>query len=623
MPLPNLFWRGMILTLIPLIVQLSIVCALAYFLHNIKTESVRESKSQELIAQIFTISRDSMELIYSMSTRFEPEAESTEGNPSGSREKTPTVRNLDERVEGALHNSKTDPEMADLLQNLRNVQNRIDEMYAWARRQVYRTRYERITFKNMFFPQLIQTAREHANATSAVILLEQGRQAQNPDRMHKLMNTVWIILAIALLISALLAVFLGYLYVILIKRPLKTICQTGKLLAKREVLPEALSGDDELSSLDRLLHSASDAVEEAAEKERTLIENAADLICSLSADGRIVAANPYTKRILGWTPEELQGKFLHEITVPEESFFSDEKLREARETAELSVFELRLLSASKKIIDTRWSCFWSTSQKVLFCVVHDITESKDAERMKQDLADMISHDLRSPLTSVNISLAILAMGAKGTLEDEQKEKVEAASAQVSNLIELVNDLLDFQKLSAGKIEIDRNDFDLTEAVEKVADTFALKAEEKQVVIDVTGDKAIVHGDAKLFTQALTGLISSSVKVSPQNTIVQINITPEANGYQITITDSGESLPQAEVDTLFYSPFTAKIESVTNRPLLKLSICKLIAQAHGGKMGTNSDHANERCTFWMHIPDSNSSAKHAPNLVFEDISAGVT
>lgn len=622
MRLPNLFWRGMILTLIPLVVQLSIVCALAYFLHNIKTESVRESKSQMLIAQIFIISRDSMELIYSMSNRFEPDADGSIGAGSTEHHKTPSMVILDERVETALQNAKSDPQMANLLQNLRNIQNRVDEMYAWARRQVYRTRYERITFKNMFFPQLIQTAREHANATSAIILLEQGRQAQNPDRMHKLMNTVWIILAVALVVSVALAAFLGYLYVILIKRPLKTTCETGKLLAKRQPLPTALSGEDELSSLDRLLHSVSEAVGEAAEKERTLIENAADLICSVSEDGRIVAANPYTKRITGWTPEELHGRYLHELTVPEESFLCDEKLREARETAELSVFELRLQSAHKTIIDTRWSCFWSSIQKVLFCVVHDITESKNAERMKQDLADMISHDLRSPLTSVNISLAILARGAKGTLEEAQKQKVEAASEQISNLIELVNDLLDFQKLSAGKIDLDKKQFDITEEIEKIADAFSLKAEEKHLVIDVTGERAVAMGNPKLFSQAITGLISSSVKVSPPNTIIEIKVSAINNGYQITINDKGERLPDSEIESLFFSTFTSKIDSTTGRSLLKLSICKLIMLAHGGKMGINTDLADKGCVFWINIPSVDFADRTERKSMFEEITTAI-
>ncbi|MBC7997471.1 MAG: PAS domain-containing sensor histidine kinase [Leptolyngbya sp.] len=616
MHLPNLFWRGMILALIPLLLQLSIVCTLAYFFHKLKLESARESRSQELIAQIFMISRDSMGVIYCMSLRFDP-SESFE-TKNIEAQIAPNLRQIRTHLDRVIAENDTDSLLLERLKSLKKIQTKIDYLHEMSIRQTFNNEFDRMQFALRFFLHLRRTAREHAQSTNSIVLLEQERQAQIPTRIRSLISTVWMILTIALIVSVLLAVILSYTYVILIKRPMKKICSTGRLLAQREMLPEPSGGNDELSSLERLLYYVSGAVREATAKESDLIKNAANMICSISQKGEFLAANPYTKIMLGLTTDQIVGSHLHDIVIEEDFDSCSEKLRKARESDTMSNFELRIRTAQNNIIDTMWACFWSESQKILFCVVHDVTERKNAERIKQDLTDMISHDLRSPLTSVNISLALLARGAKGTLEETQRQKIEGASAEVLNLIELINDLLDFQKLSAGKIEINKKEFDLMEEIERVADTFALKAEEKQVVIDIAGEKAPAIGDTMLLRQAMTVLISSAVKVSPRNTIVKIEIIRESSSYQVTVKDWGAPLAASEIESLLYSTFTSKIESDTGRSLLKLSICKLIAQAHFGEMGMITDDRSDSCIFWIRIPDAESMIENEPNFVFKEI-----
>lgn len=614
MHLPNLFWRGMILALIPLLLQLSIVCTLAYFFHKLKLESARESRSQELIAKIFMISRDSMGVIYGMSLKFDPSDSFNTENIEA--QIAPNLRQIRTHLDRVIAENTTDNLLLERLKSLKKIQTKIEYLHEMSIRQTFRNEFERIQFTLRFFLHLRKTAREHAQATNSIVLLEQERQAQIPSRIRSLISTVWSTLKIALIVSVLLAVMLSYTYVILIKRPMKKICSSGRLLAKREMLPEPSGGSDELSSLERLLHYVSGAVKEATAKESDLIKNAANMICSISQKGEFLAANPHTKIMLGLTADQIIGSHLHDIVLEEDYNSCSEKLQKARESDTMSNFELRIRTANNDIIDTMWACFWSESQKILFCVVHDVTERKNAERIKQDLTDMISHDLRSPLTSVNISLALLARGAKGPLEETQRKKIEGASSEVLNLIELINDLLDFQKLSSGKIEINKKEFDLTEETERVADTFALKAEEKQVVIDITGERAPVKGDTILFRQAMSELISSAVKVTPRNTIVKIEIIRELSGYKVTVKDWGAPLAASEIESLLYSTFTSKIESDTGRSMLKLSICKLIAQAHFGEMGMLTDDRSDFCMFWIRIPDADSMIKHAPNFVFK-------
>ncbi len=134
------------------------------------------------------------------------------------------------------------------------------------------------------------------------------------------------------------------------------------LLAKGLPLPEAISGNDELATLDRLLHATAYALEQVENDEKSLVKNAADLICSLSEDGTFLNANPFAERMLGWSPDALIGRNLNDLTIPEESFTCDLRLRETRSSATINVFDLRLQAADKNVIDTRWSAFWSDAQ---------------------------------------------------------------------------------------------------------------------------------------------------------------------------------------------------------------------------------------------------------------------
>ncbi|PZM78303.1 MAG: hypothetical protein DKT66_24035 [Candidatus Melainabacteria bacterium] len=584
-PTPNLFWRGIIITMIPLLLQVIIVVFLAYNLLALKNEIVTESRSQDIIARTFVLNRDAMETIYNLNFKFEAPTVMYKLLPKMPTESNP-MQALNENLQGLFNVARTDSESEQRMQELRSCHKELQEMYKDAQHLSFKDNEDRVTSRQRYFHRFLNCARQYAAATTAIVELEEERQARRPALIHDLLSRVWATLVVALILSALLAALLGYMYIVLVKRPLRLTCRNGMLLAKGQPLPPALTGTDELATLDRLLHSTAAALDKIQQDEKTLVENATDLICSLTEDGAFISANPYATRMLGYSPEELVGRNLHELTIPDESFFCDEKLRESRTSTNISVFDLRLVSDSKDIIDTRWSCFWSDAQKAFFCVAHDITETKNAERMKQDLVDMISHDLRSPLTSVNISLAILSRGAKGELPPDAKLKVEKSAKMVEQLIELVSDLLDFQKLSARNIETEPASTMLNELLQKAVSNTEMSAEVKNIRFDISGD-ATVNVDKRLMTQAITASLDNAIKAAPSDAIIRIEITEIADIVQLRIIDQGEGLSDEEIAQIESSVPTHKLSGHSNRSLLKYSICKQIVEAHYGNISSYS------------------------------------
>lgn len=583
MRMPNLFWRGMIITMIPLALQLVIVIFLAYFLLTIKNEIVTESRSQEIIARAFVLNRDALETIYNMSFSFEILPEATRIMPKLPGETPQQVKTLNENMQSLFDVARTDEESAAKMRELYSCHKQLIEMFNDAHSVVVRDAAERAKLRKKYFRRFIQFGGEYANATHEIVALEEARQARRPALISKSLEKVWLTLFGALALSAVLAAILGYFYIAMVKRPLRQTCQNGRMLAKGEELPPPLQGTDELATLDRLIHSTAAALAKVESDEKALVENAADLICSLSEDGFFLSANPFAVRMLGWTPEQLQVRNLNELTIPEESFTCDQRLREARKSTEISVFDLRLQTANKTLVDTRWSCFWSDAQKAFFCVAHDITEVKNAERMKQELVDMISHDLRSPLTSVNISLAILSRGAKGTLPKAEKEKVDLARKTVEHLIELVSDLMDYQKLRAKDIELEKIIFNLRDIAESVSQAAEAHAEHKDLVIDITGEPAKLLGDKPLVTQALTAALGNAIKAAPLSSVIQIEITEIGDTVQVRLSDQGEGLSTEEIAEAEMVTPAHKLSSGGNRSLLKFSICKQIIEAHSGNV----------------------------------------
>lgn len=386
-------------------------------------------------------------------------------------------------------------------------------------------------------------------------------------------------------------ILLGYIYSISIRKPLKHLGENGKRLSSRQPLLPVLAGEDEFARLDRLLHVNSQEVELALSRERAVMENAADLICVIDADGNFLVINPFVERMLGYLAEELLERPINSIAAPEQSLLADEYLRNAVAGAE-QLFELKLKKRNGEFIETRWSCIWSDEDKKLFCVVHDISEEKAIEQLKQDFADMISHDLRSPLMAMSNSLTLIEAGAKGEISQEAKASVEASAKNVEKLIALVNDLLDFQKLKAGKMQLNLERVSLPSVVREAADLLIESAEHKSVGLVLPEGELMIECDHNKILQTVVNLLSNAIKFSEKGSKVTVAIKQSEGNVSLCVSDTGPGVPE-EFRTKIFEPFeqapSARAKEGTG---LGLAICKLVVEAHGGRISVQSNRHDD-------------------------------
>lgn len=425
----------------------------------------------------------------------------------------------------------------------------------------------------------------------------------DPERRAAAAESIKVTLGIFIVISIAVTLGLAYFASVSIRKPLELMSQNAENIARRVSLFEPLSGQDELADLDRLLHQVNDSINEALTSERNLIAYAGDLVCSIDKDGIFRSANPYSTTLLSCSPERLIGSSALDFVISDDCDKVDRLLVERNQPEKSGApLEVRMQSSAGAVVDTSWSAIWSEQDKSFFCVIHDISERKNLERMKQDFIAMISHDLRTPLMSVHSAFDLVQSGATGELAEHENRQIEGANRSTEHLIELVNDLLDFEKLEAGRMDFFQETFSLHDALQECLLLVKALSERTNVQIHVPTGTMQVRTDRRKLVQVLVNLLSNALKHSPPHGAIRIEAASKNDGYtEISVHDQGPGVPE-EFRASIFAPF----EQITHRATAKLgtglglAICKLIVEGQGGKIGVRASELLSGSAFWLTV-----------------------
>jgi PAS domain S-box-containing protein len=234
----------------------------------------------------------------------------------------------------------------------------------------------------------------------------------------------------------------------------------------------------------------------------------------------------------------------------------------------------------------------------------DISERARVEQLKKEFISTVSHELRTPLTSIRGSLALVVNGVLGQLPEAIKPLVEIAHGNCERLILLVNDILDMEKLAAGRMDFDIQPSDIIPLIRKAVEANRGYAQQHQVEIAFgpMEAEAVAAIDANRLLQVFANLLSNAAKFSPAGERVTIGVHRVGDRLRIEVSDRGPGIPEAFRDRIFQK--FAQADSSDTRKKggtgLGLNITKAIVERMGGTIGFTSE-PNIQTTFHVELP----------------------
>ncbi len=350
---------------------------------------------------------------------------------------------------------------------------------------------------------------------------------------------------------------------------------------------------------------------ESEERFRLFIENSKDYaFIMLDKDGYITSWNMGAERIKGYKSHEIIGQHFS-------IFYPSDALRKHH-----PAHELQISKEHGRYEEEGWrvrkngSKFWANvvitpiydekGRLIAYCkVTRDLTERRKTETLKNEFVSVVSHELRTPLTSIRGSISLILGGAAGSCSEKTLHLLEIANNNCERLVHLINDILDIEKIEAGKMNFCLHTYDTADLIKNsiVDNQIYIEKYNKQVV-----SKLIPHVqisvDIDRFMQVLANLISNAAKFGNEGSQIKIEMKKISNGVRISVTNHGPGIPKNFQDKIFQKFSQADASSVRSQggTGLGLSISKAIIERLGGTMGFKSTPGKET-VFYFDLPST--------------------
>jgi PAS domain S-box-containing protein len=424
-----------------------------------------------------------------------------------------------------------------------------------------------------------------------------------PLELKRIFVQFLVLSASGFLASCAVSFLLAYVLTFDIVRRLNVISDNAYLVAARKKLPTPDQGTDEIAQLEQALFKTSEQLRSFEKKELVILNNTADVVCSLDKQLRFLAVGESAERIWGFAPEDLLGRSLLTLLTNDTADGARKEFESCADADQDRSVPTAVRCANGAIKDFLWTINWSPTSKEFVCVVHDITELKQIERLKQAFFSMVSHDLRTPLAAMNVNIANISSGACGEVPEAGKRLVENAASSMSRLTALVNDLLELDKLDSGKLQLELDCISLRDVCKASLDSLEAMANNAEVKLLAPGNDAAVFADERRLGQAVNNLISNAIKFSPKHSEIRVQIKRQGKFAEIAVKDEGPGIAADQQAALFdrYVQGSAISNVSIKSSGLGLAIATSIVKAHGGEIGVDSE-PGKGSTFWIRLEE---------------------
>ena len=237
-------------------------------------------------------------------------------------------------------------------------------------------------------------------------------------------------------------------------------------------------------------------------------------------------------------------------------------------------------------------------------LLQDVTQFKELDRMKSDFIATVSHEFRTPVTSINMSVDILNQGILGPLNERQKELVDAAREDCHRLTKLARELLQLSRIEAGKLQLRNEPLDVRALIESSVKPLQIQFQEKQVSLLLEVPSTLPHlvADEQQLASVITNLVTNALKYTGSGGKVTVRACEEDQTLRVEVADTGLGISPENLDKIFDKFVQVKQSSDTTPGSvgLGLAIAKEIVEMYGGKIWAVST-PGQGSTFSFRLP----------------------
>jgi signal transduction histidine kinase/uncharacterized protein (UPF0297 family) len=620
----SLRFKGLLVVLLLLAMELLFVGCHIWLLQ----EAERESRKQETAKEVIARATDMLQSLYDAGDSVAKYLVSHD--PEGIRRYEQARQQIPDEIKWIKEHIKDDKSQLALLEKIESSvtagMNTLAEMRAITDKEAqfvamqYAVKLRAKVQKNM--EGLIHDLIEFLNTEKKI-------ESSSPMVLQAQRDMIKYLLWAGVALNIVVAFALALLFTSSITSRLTIVEDNSLRLRQRKPLRAPLSGDDEIALLDQAFHKMShslrgeEALVQASEEQvQTIIDQmpiglaiiqttntkdteTAETDRASSNDAEeIEYANPSLEKMLGFKSGAMVGTkvashFL--IPGPKPTPLQDSSLIDG--VVDLIAAKKDLSQIPVEFSVTDISLGQLAEQNKQLATVIDVTEKREIEKMKEAFLAMVSHDLRTPLTSVAGFLHMLPMGVYGELNNAVVASTKVAEDEVELLIALINDLLDLEKLRAGQLDMRVTQFDLEDVIDSAVDALYSLADAVMVSVIFEGCEGKIAADQERLQQAITKTIEGLLRLcEPGDTInisVTMVITNLKKAYTIAFSSEKLALQNPPLAKLFEPFQPIELSSGSISLGLRLPLAQAIVLSHGGTCGA-SQHSGG-LSLWLTLP----------------------
>lgn len=344
--------------------------------------------------------------------------------------------------------------------------------------------------------------------------------------------------------------------------------------------------------------------EEASSKLAAIVESSSDAIISKTPAGIITSWNKSAERMLGYSAEEMIGQSILRIIPPDRQDEEPQIINRLINGERVENFDTLRLKKDGTLIDISLSISPIRDAKgniIGFSkIARDITEKKQEEMRKNDFIAIVSHELKTPLTSIKSYIQVLLSIAKKDEEEFRVNALTRADIQIKKMTTLIQDFLNLARLEDGKMRLNKENFELHPFIEEIVNEAQFLATNH--TIHFTDCKGIfINADKEKIGQVLNNLLSNAIKYSPKGGDIHINCKTIDGKIRIAVTDEGVGINKNDQKKLFdrfYRVKNEKLKTVSGFGI-GLYLVSEIVRYHNSKIEVESTE-DEGSTFYFDL-----------------------